>query len=327
MSGTASRFQVRAGYSPGMRASAYPLPSLSMLPPVAAPPSASGGMLPPAAAPAPTPVSAGARPMDSDPGTRDDGPDTDGPPGMGGNPGVIGGPNGMGMGAIGGAAGALAGAAFGVPGLGVALGALGTMADVRSLNGTLAEIGLAPGVNFGPAFANNMTFGTFGQGARDQFNARVDDMALPAMGFMDGPYGTGGLALGDGLVSDLNKTDAMGTSKTGDKGFSEPGSVLGMDPGKSAPGVAGEKSDFSGDATPADGFAGEVGENTAGGGEDKYMAGGYTGPGHPAAPAGTVHKGEVVIPAHQVARYGLSPLMALVDGSMPPSRLAALARG
>lgn len=73
-----------------------------------------------------------------------------------------------------------------------------------------------------------------------------------------------------------------------------------------------------------DGSAGAHGGQSDGAGEG-WMVGGYTGHGHPAEPAGTVHKGEVVIPAEMVARYGLRPLMALVEGQVPPSRLAALA--
>ena len=57
---------------------------------------------------------------------------------------------------------------------------------------------------------------------------------------------------------------------------------------------------------------------------------GYTGAGQdgavqPAQPAGTVHEGEVVIPARMVQHYGLPLLMGLVDGSVPRSRLAELA--
>jgi hypothetical protein len=65
----------------------------------------------------------------------------------------------------------------------------------------------------------------------------------------------------------------------------------------------------------------------AGGDGDGYMVGGYTGAGadgivNPAEPAGTVHEGEVVIPAHKVAKYGVEPLMHLAGpgakmGSMP----------
>ena len=40
-----------------------------------------------------------------------------------------------------------------------------------------------------------------------------------------------------------------------------------------------------------------------------------------------MHEGEVVIPAHQVARYGLDPLMALARGDMPVNALAGMMRG
>lgn len=76
---------------------------------------------------------------------------------------------------------------------------------------------------------------------------------------------------------------------------------------------------------------GSTSENTGpgtgsedGGGKSGWMQGGYTGPGHPAEPAGTVHRGEVVIPAAAVQQYGIAPLMMLARGQVPPSRLAAL---
>lgn len=67
--------------------------------------------------------------------------------------------------------------------------------------------------------------------------------------------------------------------------------------------------DFGGDF--GGGFGGDFGGDFGG-----WQRGGYTGAGsdgvvQPGQPAGTVHEGEVVIPAHQVQQHGLGPLMAL----------------
>jgi len=59
------------------------------------------------------------------------------------------------------------------------------------------------------------------------------------------------------------------------------------------------------------------GDGDGGGGDGGgWMRGGYTGAGpdgvvQPNQPAGTVHEGEVVIPAHRVAQIGVDPLMQL----------------
>lgn len=79
----------------------------------------------------------------------------------------------------------------------------------------------------------------------------------------------------------------------------------------------GGKGDPDGGAGPGgEGGMGADGSDGPGGDGDGWMQGGYTGAGddgvvQPDQPAGTVHEGEVVIPAQQVAQHGVEPLMAL----------------
>ena len=89
---------------------------------------------------------------------------------LGPNPGVM--DRGFGQqayGQLGQTVGTLAGLATGVPGLGLGLGALGTLADVRGLNAELGMLGLPQEVAFGPAFAANITSGMLGTPAAAQF--------------------------------------------------------------------------------------------------------------------------------------------------------------
>lgn len=292
MSGTASRFQGRFGYAPGMTPGNY-LPAMpSLLPSVQPPPQAPG-----MSAQQPTPVSAGSTPAQQAAQEQRSAMSADGagqqPDAGYGAPAGFGGPSGMGVsyGTVGGALGGLAGMAMGVPGLGVVGSALGTLADVNTYNDQLSAMGLAPSVSFGPAFGNNMSFGFMGQSAQAQ--------AADAAGMTP-----------DGMAAIGSINDAISA------GFGPESAGYG------SPGEAGGLGDAPG------GFGATDSSTNGGyGGESQFMRGGYTGQGHPAEPAGTVHRGEVVIPAHMVARYGLGPLMALVQGEVPPSRLAQLARG
>jgi len=123
----------------------------------------------------PTPPSApapdAALPVLGDSGGGGDGGSTDNATdGLGPNPGSM--DRGFGQaayGPMGSTLGSLAGLATGVPGLGLGLGALGTLADVRGLNADLAMMGLPQDIAFGPAFASNMTAGFFGTPAATQF--------------------------------------------------------------------------------------------------------------------------------------------------------------
>jgi len=219
------------------------------------------------------------------------------------------------LGAIG---GGLLGMGLGVPGIGSALGALGTAVDVSQLNGLLGEMQMPQEIDTGRAIANSMSFGMAGQSAKGQFG----EIATRGMDFAnDGFLGLGEVAPMDqitdasGLVADPGKSVTDGGMKDGfgaDFGKDFGGDFGGFSEGA----VAGDK----GDAGPG-----------ADGGDKGFKAGGYTGAGHdgevdPSEPAGTVHEGEVVIPAHAVQHYGLDLLMGLVSKQVPRSRLAELAR-
>jgi hypothetical protein len=83
-----------------------------------------------------------------------------------------------GFGTLGSALGSMAGFATGMPGLGLAGAALGTMADVQALNADLESMGLPGNVSFGPALASNVSFGTLGQSAVNQFGQTLGFDAL-----------------------------------------------------------------------------------------------------------------------------------------------------
>lgn len=135
--------------------------------------------------------------------------------------------------------------------------------------------------------------------------------------------------------------DAKGVAGADPSTQTSYGSDFGL--GADGAGVGGSNSDNSNsnstsagqDAAGNDGTgAGGAGTGAGAPGNDsgEWMRGGYTGAGadgavQAARPAGTVHEGEVVIPAAQVARYGLSPLMMLARGVAQPSRLASLMMG
>jgi hypothetical protein len=311
MSFTASRFQPRFGYGPALRVGNYPGATQGELPAALGEPAqaAAAETAAPAAAPTAAPVAADAPPVSA--GSVDVGGSVDGGGsrgddissdrdgnvfGLGPNPGNLGalgaGLSGFGTTGMGGALGGLGGMMLGGP-LGGLLGmALGSLAQ-PALSGTLfnsevvsSDRGSLPSDLEGDLAAMN----------RDEVSN--EPMAAVDMGMDEG----------SGLPSDLAGDLA---AMNNDDFSSDP--MAPIDPGSGA--------DYGG--APSDSPDGE-GDGGEGGGA--WMSGGYTGPGHPAQPAGTVHRGEVVIPAEMVARYGLRPLMALVEGSVPPSRLAALAR-
>lgn len=345
MSGTASRFQTRFAYNPALRAGAYPtaLPAPpaepTPVPQAPAPqqpaPQQPAPAVPSAPQPQPQPsqgvVMAGS--TDGSGARGDDiGSDRDGNlSGLGANPGTFG--SGLGTfgvsnyGTLGGVLGGLAGLATGVPGLGMAASALGTMQDVRSANGMLSSVGLAP-IDTEQAMLGNATFGLLGQTPQQQVTAAFerDPLAGSVMSATpDTPIGGfdfGGVDFADPndpAVSDKFSADPEGVTDVTDFGGTFSGDFGGGSDGGGYGGI--------GDGGYG-GMDGGYGSNAA----DGWQKGGYTGGGadgavQPNMPAGTVHEGEVVIPAHQVARYGLPVLMSLVDGSVPPSMLARLARG
>lgn len=241
--------------------------------------------------------------------------------GLGPNPGF---PSGH-LGTVGALAGAALGIGFGVPGLGLAGGALGTLADVYGLNSDLQAMGMPQSVTFGPAALSNATFGLAGTSALSQFNTEVARDRDAPQGVFGDTFG-GEVSAGNAIADAISAAQAAGQGPpsapdnptTADWGSFDGGSVGG-----------GGNPGSGGDASQG-GSAGDASSDGAGG--MGWMMGGYTGGGadgmvNPYEPAGTVHEGEVVIPAHQVQRYGLEPLMALVRGDMPQNALAGMMRG
>jgi hypothetical protein len=394
MSGTiASRFQTRFGYGPALRAGVYPgsdpapqqpiqqaaQPAQAQRPAIAPPQQAAPQAAP--QQPAATPIYSGsigvsqAEGSNASGNSRDDerdgfgggqiGSDAAGNVfGLGPNPGDLGsGLSGLGVagnwGTLGSTLGGLAGLALGVPGLGLAAGALGTYADREGLNGTLTDMGMAPEVEFGPAFASNATLGAFGRSAVDQYNgAATRGQDYPAVdaffGFNDlpmQPAAPQAPAQGGG-VDFAGPADVAGVGTGYGEGFGDYGNMgnYGNTPGFSGdfggggdygggygnPGAGdggfgmGETGspDFGGAGYGDSGYgSGDYGDSGYG-----YQQGGYTGHGgdgvvQPHRPAGTVHEGEFVANADATAHYGPELLSLLNTVRVPRSRLEALLRG
>jgi hypothetical protein len=280
---------------------------------------------------------------------------------LGPNPGSLGALGMPSYGTIGSALGGLVGMATGVPGLGSLGGFAGGYLDAENMNGMLSAAGLAPSINSRDAAFSAATpfggFGVFGLSAEEQMYgalglpapgtpfgmpghevgedpaaaaAAAEQAAMtagqPSPGF-GGTYGYGtdpanGIGSGDfGAASAAGRGETVGP----DNSYGGYGGGYG---GGSEGGGMGGSSDSASDGPGAGGGVGADGGVGSGG--DAWMSGGYTGAGQdgavqPAQPAGTVHEGEVVIPARMVQHYGLPLLMGLVDGSVPRSRLAELA--
>jgi hypothetical protein len=187
--------------------------------------------------------------------------------------------------------------------------------------------------------------------ATAEVNASIAAGYGPESGGWGGPSGGFNDPASQQAVADMNNAISAGfgpesggwggPSDPGAPGPGEPGGAFGApdgvgegwgDPGD----FGGSGGDFGGDPGGGDGGGGghsgggdgQGGEGGDAGGDGQgWMVGGYTGAGEdgivdPTQPAGTVHEGEVVIPAHQVAQHGLDPLMALAGpgakmGAMP----------
>jgi hypothetical protein len=198
-------------------------------------------------------------------------------------------------GQIGGLVGGLAGLALGVPGLGLAASALGTLADVTKVNSLLSEygaptIGLSGGLS---ALANNMTFGQLGESLDRQVSA------VSPLGSTWGPYG--GIdpeAAPPGAITSLNGFSFGPAPDTGNLTTPEPPEptlTFSFDNVSYSQGA--QSAEPGGMPGPTSDYDDSYG----------YMRGGYTGSGddgivQPWKPAGIVHEGELVIPAHIVSR-------------------------
>lgn len=335
MSGTASRNQTRLTYAPGLRIGAYPgqMPSGSQapIPGTAAPPPVPG-VVPVSAAPQ---ASAGVmfgsiRDRERDPALPGSGSEG----GMSDASAMSGAPSTgsflSDLAGFGRAAGPMAaGVAFGGP-MGVLSGALGLMGlgIANAINPAFArDVAAAIGLDISdplgnPAQSGNTT-GNFGGGANPAGGALSD----PSM-TTDPATATGALAgsVAGGMgYGGLDTSGLSGDNSQGDGGMGNPGD--GSTSGGGLGGASGEGgglNDGTGSSDPGD--SASAGSTASG-----WMHGGYTGHGRDGVvqadkPAGTVHEGEVVIPASQVARYGLDPLMMLARGQVEPSRLMALLR-
>jgi hypothetical protein len=208
----------------------------------------------------------------------------------------------------------------------------GSMRDDRlpTLDG--AGSSAQPGYG-GPGPSGALGTGNFGA---DLMSLATDrDAQTLAAGILGGPMGLVGTVAGAmlsgavpslsgafGLSAPIGYDPALGSSANEQAGISPEVSAahdLGHDMGVGGGG--------NNDATAGADPGGHEGGHNAGVEGGNWQKGGYTGPGHPAEPAGTVHKNEVVIPAPQVARYGLDPLLMLARGQVSPSRLSALIMG
>lgn len=132
--------------------------------------------------------------------------------------------------------GTLAGMATGVPGLGLGLGALGTLADVRGLNADLAMMGLPQEVAPGPAFLSNMTAGYFGTPAATQFGNILGFDALA-----EGPlsaFASRGIAAAPAAAAPTPESIAADKANM----FDSVPAAWSAD--KTAPGIGGEKDGF-----------------------------------------------------------------------------------
>lgn len=258
-----------------------------------------------------------------------------------------------GMGGFMGALGSLGGPVTGVLGA-----AAGTIADLSFANSALSQLGLDPidaeaafGIGKDAALngvtgtalqdAVNSSLGTLGYAgvAGDILGAQLANPETPQgvaqMGAYGGAYGA--------------VADPMGSANAALGGFDNVSGAIGGLFGGVDDGFGGMQGGFTGggfggfgggegygsasdnDASGAGGYGPDgmgSGGMGAGAGPDgpgsQWYTGGFTGYGadnllDPYAPAGTVHEGEIVIPAHQVERYGRNALMRYVNGTAPAS--------
>lgn len=221
-------------------------------------------------------------------------------------------------------------------------------------------IGPAEGSNVtGDQIGSDREGGLYGLGAQPGNLSGMGLSALGGLGWGSAIGGLAGLAMGGplgglvgfGLGALSDGIGGAGGAGPGDMAAQQSDNANDLAPSTDPMAAVdvgsygdGKDGSFAGEPGGLGSDGGAVGENTSGGGDSKgdtagtgndgpgFMRGGYTGHGgdgvmQPAQKAGIVHEGEIVIPAAQVARYGLRPLMALVQGQVSPSRLADLARG
>ena len=166
---------------------------------------------------------------------------------------------------------------------------------------------------------NTSTIGEQGGNKADPGGAAIggpENAEGGVMGGVDGGSKSNTASSPGGFSEGENETGFGGVDFGGEN--AEGSATGGQDGGdKGDPGAeGGGTGDQGGGGTGGDGGMGADGSDGPGGDGDGWMVGGYTGAGpdgvvQPDQPAGTVHEGEVVIPAQQVQQHGVEPLMAL----------------
>lgn len=251
--------------------------------------------------------------------------------GMGPNPGDL---NGLGltgsMGGLFGAIGGLAGPIGGLLGSGIGTAVdVGTVNDALSRNGITEQVGLMDSLGL---LGSNMLGGSLmgvGTTAEDLFsdiagrNMSVNpdlegQMAQAAMAGVTPAMDPGGNGYADMSPIGIGMAALDGVPSFGGM------ALAGMQgPEFGGIGDTGNPDGGYADSAGAGGF-GPDGEGSGGLGAGNdgngWWTGGYTGAGQdgridPFAPAGTVHEGEIVIPANMVQRYGQDRLMGYVEGT------------
>ena len=222
------------------------------------------------------------------------------------------------------------GGLFGGP-IGSAVGsALGTGIDTALANAAIeASIPGASTIGFGgflSGVANNMTYGLVGTSIADQL-AQATSPGVDLGSYTDAAAGYGALGTAGNPVA-----EALGSIGGGSGGYgggfgdtSSPDGGIGSG-GMGAGGGYGDQGYGNGGGWGADGgYSGDSGGY--GTGDSGWASGGYTGDGAPWEPAGTVHRGEVVLNAPATDYYGADALEALNSQAVPRNALRALMRG
>lgn len=113
---------------------------------------------------------------------------------------------------------------------------------------------------------------------------------------------------------------AAGTLSTGATALTAPAAQLGISAGAMTPGAAAISRAAAQLLFAAQAMATANAAGSAGGGG--FAGGGFTGPGGKYQVAGTVHRGEYVMPQETVAKYGLGYLQKIHAGEMPVEKFA-----
>lgn len=178
----------------------------------------------------------------------------------------------------------------------------------------MQDVGANPGLAADVA-ALGMSAGLSQQDALDSFGA-LGGNAVASRGVDAGTYG--GLSLGGFDAGSGGYGGGFGDTSSPDGGIGSGGMGAG--------GGYGDQGYGNGGGWGADGgYSGDSGGY--GTGDSGWATGGYTGDGAPWEPAGTVHRGEVVLNAPATDYYGADVLEALNSQAVPRNALRALMRG